>query len=117
MSHETVVLSDGETVVILREEFRDLLRQAAHDGAREALALAVAQKPLPPAGAELRREAAVGLHDDDAAADLRDLRGILDAYRAARRTIWQTAIKVTTTALLAALIAGVAIKWKLGLTP
>lgn len=45
MSHETVVLSDGETVVIPREEFRDLLRQAAHEGAREALALAVSQKP------------------------------------------------------------------------
>lgn len=98
MSHETVILDDEDTVVILRAEFRDLLRQAAHDGAREALA-------------------AVGLHDDDAAADLRDLRGILEAYRMARRTIWQTAIKVTTTALLAALIAGLAVKWKLGLAP
>lgn len=87
-----------DTVVLMRAEFRDLLREAAREGAREALA-------------------AVGLHDDDAAADLRDLRGILDAYRAARRTIWQTVVKVTTTALLAALIAGVALKWKLGLTP
>ena len=98
MNRETVVLSGEDAVVLLRAEFRDLLRQAAHDGAREALA-------------------AVGLHDDDAAADLRDLRGILDAYRMARRTIWQTAIKVATTAVLAALIAGLAVTWKLDLTP
>jgi hypothetical protein len=98
MNRETVVLSGEDAVVLLRAEFRDLLRQAAHDGAREALA-------------------AVGLHDDDAAADLRDLRGILDAYRMARRTIWQTAIKVATAAVLAALIAGLAVTWKLDLTP
>lgn len=42
-----------------------------------------------------------------------ELRSLLDAWRDARRTAWQTAVKVVTTGILAALLVGVAIKLKL----
>ena len=63
-------------------------------------------------GAE-RALACLGLENGHAAADIRDLRGLIDAWRDARRTAWQTAVKVVTTGILAALLVGVAIKLKL----
>jgi len=41
------------------------------------------------------------------------LRELLEAWRDARRTAWRTTIKVITTAVLAMLLVGVAIKLKL----
>ncbi len=46
-------------------------------------------------------------------ADIRDLRGLIDAWREARRTVWQTTVKVLTTGVLAALLVGIAIKLRL----
>ena len=48
-----------------------------------------------------------------AAKDIRELRDLLEAWRDARRTAWQTTIKVITTGILAALLVGAAIKLKL----
>jgi hypothetical protein len=76
------------------EEFEELLELAAERGAKRALA-------------------DVGLIDDHAANDIRDLRSLLAAVRIARHTAWQTAIRLITTGLIMALIAGVAIKLKL----
>lgn len=84
-----------QIVKLTRDDLNGMMREAATAGAREALA-------------------AVGLHDEQAAGDLRDLRGILEAYRSAKSTVWQTIVKVLTTAVLAALIAGLAIKFKIG---
>ncbi|WP_206934129.1 DUF6127 family protein [Roseococcus thiosulfatophilus] len=50
----------------------------------------------------------LGLHDEDAGADVRDLRGLLRDFREARRTFWQTVTRLTATAFLAALVAGAA---------
>ena len=58
-------------------------------------------------------KAGLGLENGHAAADIRDLRGLIDAWREARRTAWQTTIKVLTTGVLAALLVGVAIKLRL----
>ena len=44
---------------------------------------------------------------------VRELRDLLEAWRDARRTAWQTTIKVVTTGILAALLVGAAIKLKL----
>lgn len=44
---------------------------------------------------------------------IRELRDLLEAWRDARRTAWQTTIKVVTTGILAALLVGAAIKLKL----
>jgi hypothetical protein len=41
------------------------------------------------------------------------LRGLLEAWRDARRTAWRTTVKVLTTGILAALLVGAAIKLKL----
>ncbi|KAA2283263.1 hypothetical protein F0415_12460, partial [Arenimonas fontis] len=40
----------------------------------------------------------LGLENGHAARDLRELRDLLEAWRDARRTAWQTTIKVVTTA-------------------
>ena len=76
------------------EEFEKLLEQAAERGARRALA-------------------DVGLDGEDAASDIRELRGLLEAFNTAKHTAWQTLIRITTTGLILALMAGAAVKLKL----
>ena len=63
-------------------------------------------------GAE-RVLAHLGLENGHAARDIRELRDLLEAWRDARRTAWQTTVKVITTGILAALLVGAAIKLKL----
>lgn len=84
---------DGH-VVMPEDEFEQLLELAAERGARRALAT-------------------VGLVDADAAGDVRDLRSLLGAFRAAKHTAWSTIVRLVTTGLILALMAGVAIKFKL----
>ena len=43
----------------------------------------------------------LGLENGHAARDIRELRDLLEAWREARHTAWQTIIKVATTGLLA----------------
>lgn len=68
-------------------EIEALIERAAERGARKALAN-------------------VGLHDEDAGRDVQELRGLLEAWRATRRTILQTITRLVTTAILSALAAG-----------
>jgi hypothetical protein len=81
-------------VVMPQEEFEQLLEQAAARGAKRALA-------------------DVGLEGEDAAHDIRELRDLLDAFNTAKRTAWQTVIKIITTGFVLALIAGALLKIKL----
>jgi hypothetical protein len=74
-------------------EFEAILARAAEEGAKRALA-------------------DVGLEGDEAALDIRDLRSMLDLLRLVRRTAVQTVVRAVTTAILLALLAGVAIKLK-----
>lgn len=85
-------LRDG-MVVMPREEFETLLEQAAKRGARRALA-------------------DVGLDGEDAASDIRELRGLLEAFNTAKHTAWQTLIRIVTTGLILALMAGAIVKLK-----
>lgn len=95
MTEETQPATLVENMLLLRrEEFDDLLDRAAERGAERALAH-------------------LGLENGHAAKDIRDLRDLLQAWRDARRTAWQTAVKVVTTGILAALLVGAAIKLKL----
>ena len=88
-------LTDPEAAITLRpEDLDDLLTRAAERGAERCLAH-------------------LGLENGHAARDIRELRDLLDAWRDARRTAWQTTIKVVTTGILAALLLGAAIKLKL----
>lgn len=81
-------------LLLRREDFDELLDRAAQRGAERCLAH-------------------LGLENGSAARDIRELRDLLDAWRDARRTAWQTTIKVVTTGILAALLVGAAIKLKL----
>ena len=84
-----------ENMLLLRkEDFDDLLDRAAERGAERCLAH-------------------LGLENGHAAKDIHDLRDLLEAWRDARRTAWQTTVKVVTTGILAALLIGAAIKLKL----
>jgi len=84
-----------ENMLLLRkEDFDELLAHAAERGAERVLSH-------------------LGLENGHAAQDIRELRDLLDAWRDARRTAWQTTVKVITTGILAALLVGAAIKLKL----
>jgi hypothetical protein len=84
-----------ENMLLFRkEDFDDLLDRAAERGAERVLAH-------------------LGLENGHAARDIRELRDLIEAWRDARRTAWQTAVKVITTGILAALLVGAAIKLKL----
>jgi len=85
-------LQDG-MVVMPRDEFEELLARAAERGARRALA-------------------DVGLDGPEAANDIRELRGLLEAFNTAKHTAWQTVVKMVTTGFLLALVAGALIKLK-----
>ena len=63
------------------EELEARLDRAAKRGAAEAL-----------------RE--LGLQDDDAASDLREMRSLLDAWRLTKKSIWSTTVKMGTVAVL-----------------
>jgi hypothetical protein len=79
-------------------DFEVILARAAEEGAKRALT-------------------DVGLDGRDAAIDIRDLRSLLDSIRLIRRTALQTIARMLTTALIIALIAGIAVKFKLFGTP
>ena len=81
-------------VTIPQEEFEAMLELAAERGAERVLSH-------------------LGLENGHAAKDIRELRDLLEAWRDARRTAWQTTVKVITTGILAALLVGAAIKLKL----
>ena len=87
--------TDNEATLLLRrEDFDELLAHAAERGAERVLAH-------------------LGLENGKAAGDIRELRNLLEAWRDARHTAWQTFVKVLTTSLLAALVLGAAIKLKM----
>jgi hypothetical protein len=79
-----------ETITLSVVQLERAMANAAKLGAREAL------KEL-------------GLHDETAATDIRSLRGLLDAWRSARKTAYETTVRVVTTGLLAILAAGLAV--------
>lgn len=84
----------AQSITLRPDDLDDLLTRAAERGAERCLAH-------------------LGLENGHAARDIRELRDLLEAWRDARRTAWQTTIKVVTTGILAALLVGAAIKLKL----
>ncbi len=85
---------DGGHIVMPEPEFEQLLELAAERGARKALAN-------------------VGLDGEDAASDIHDLRSLLGCMRLAKHTAVQTAVRLITTGIFIALMAGIAVKLKL----
>ena len=69
------------------EEMALMVERAAEAGAKKAL-----------------RD--VGLSDDNANVDVKELRNLLDSFRSAKRTVGKTIVQAFTTLFLAALLAG-----------
>ncbi len=63
------------------EKIEEMLDRAAKRGAAQAL-----------------RE--LGLQDETAATDLREMRSLLDAWRLTKKSIWATTVKMGTVAVL-----------------
>ena len=74
-------LDNTEIKGVTKAELILLLNEAAEHGATKALAR-------------------IGLHDDEAVHDIKDLRGLLESWRETRKSIWATVIKVITVGLL-----------------
>ena len=87
-------LGSAQPITLRPDDLDDLLTRAAERGAERCLAH-------------------LGLENGHAARDIRELRDLLEAWREARHTAWQTIIKVATTGLLAVILVGAAIKLKL----
>jgi hypothetical protein len=68
-------------VTISHDELEAMLDRSARRGAKEALR-------------------SIGLLDDDAHRDITEMRSLIEAWRDTRKSIWTTAIKVTTVAVL-----------------
>ena len=88
----TPTLREG-WIAMPEEDFEYVLGKVAERGARAALAT-------------------VGLENGHAARDILELRGLLDAWREARRAAWQAIVKAIVTGLLAAVLIGIGIKLK-----
>lgn len=80
-----------DLVVLPRSEFEDLLEQAACRGARKALH-------------------EVGLNDEGAATDVRDLRDLLSVMRTAKNEALRAFVRWVTLGILALILAGIAMK-------
>jgi len=73
-------------------ELELLIDRAAKKGAKEALK-------------------DIGLSDEEAYDDVKELRGLLEAWRSTKTAVGQTVARVITTALLAALALGLYMGW------
>ena len=71
----------------------EMITRAARRGAREALE-------------------SIGLHDETAGDDMRELRGLLDAWRSTKKTVWSQVVKAVTMAVLGAVAAGAFLQFK-----
>ena len=87
--------ADKDTICLPRAQFEALLETSAERGARKALER-------------------LGLHDDEAVADIRDLRDLLGVMRLAGKTFITTSVKAVTIAIFALLVLGFGIKMKGG---
>jgi 2-iminoacetate synthase ThiH len=75
------------------EVIEQMIARAAKQGAREALQ-------------------SVGLHDENAGDDMRELRNLLDAWRSTKKTVWSQVVKAMTMAVLGAIAAGAFLQFK-----
>jgi 2-iminoacetate synthase ThiH len=76
------------TISLTPDELEDMLDRAARRGAKEALR-------------------SLGLQDADAQRDLHEMRSLLEAYRDTKKSIWITAVRISTVALLSFIAASV----------
>lgn len=73
-------------------ELEKIINQAAQEGAKQALK-------------------DIGLSDQEAYDDVKELRNLLDAWRATKSTVGQTIARMLTTSILTALAIGIWMSW------
>ena len=78
---------------LTREELVVMLHEAAEHGATNALKK-------------------IGLSDDDAIHDVRELRNLLDSWRSTKTQVWKTTIGVVTVAILGFIAGASFLKFK-----
>lgn len=101
-------MSDSETK---SEPLARLVESAAHQGADMGTVEAIIARAAEEGAS--RALARCGLHDDQAGADIRELRSLLDAWRDTKRTARRTLIHWIFYFLLVAILAGLAVRLKL----
>ena len=84
-----------QPIQITREELNTLMREAAREGARAALS-------------------EVGLNDEEAGQDVRELRNLIESWRSSKKIIGSTVLKMVTTGVLIFIAAAVAMKMGIG---
>ena len=75
------------------EVIEEMMARAAKQGARAALE-------------------SIGLHDENAGDDMKELRNLLDAWRSTKKTVWSQVVKAMTMAVLGAIAAGAFLQFK-----
>ena len=75
------------------EVIEEMMARAAKQGARAALE-------------------SIGLHDENAGDDMKELRNLLDAWRSTKKTVWSQVVKAMTMAVLGAIAAGAFLQLK-----
>jgi 2-iminoacetate synthase ThiH len=75
------------------EVIEEMMARAAQKGAKAALE-------------------SIGLHDENAGDDMKELRNLLDAWRSTKKTVWSQIVKAMTMAILGAIAAGAFLQFK-----
>jgi len=75
-----------------QKELEEIISKAAEQGAKQALK-------------------DIGLSDQEAYDDVKELRGLLDSWRATKATVGHTIARMFTTAILTALAVGIWMSW------
>jgi 2-iminoacetate synthase ThiH len=75
------------------EVIEQMIARAAQQGAKAALE-------------------SIGLHDENAGQDMKELRNLLDAWRSTKKTVWSQVVKAMTMAVLGAIAAGAFLQLK-----
>ncbi len=79
---------------VKRETLAALVEAASEDGARRALSR-------------------LGLHDENAGHDIRELRDLLEAWRETRKAAWHTMVRWLTAAFIILILTGLAMRFKI----
>jgi len=91
-----------------RDMLAGLIAQAAKEGGDAATLRAIVEEASG-LGAE-RAMARLGLSDEDARADIGELRQLLQAWRDAKASAWRAAVDWAVRGLLALLLIGIAVR-------
>ncbi len=75
------------SMILTEEKLQEMLHKAAEEGAKRALDR-------------------LGLHDEDAAKDVQEMRGLLETWRDVRRTAWHTLVQSCVKGLLLVIVLG-----------